>query len=552
AGGQPRWFQMRVTRYVGPGPMRAVVAHEDLTEQRRAQEMLRDSEARLSGIASLAADAIIAVDEQQRIRLFNDGARHTFGYAPEEVRGQPLHLLLPEQVREVHARHFQHFSSSPQVASRRMGTRLFVGGRRKDGEIFPAEVSITRLELGNERVFASVLRDVTEQPRADERQRFLSEVGATLARSLDCTETVQAVARLAVPVLADGCALLLGDGPPGSRIFGAAATQPALEDALREALTQPGPQGCPLGEAVEQALRTGEPVLLPDARLIALPLVVHERRLGILVLVKGAEPPSQGPEEELALLRELAHRASLALENARLYLTAQQAVSMRDETLGIVSHDLRAPLSAISLLCSLIDQYQLPEGDAGLRARDSLRRIRQAVLDMNRLIEDLLAVAKAEGGRLSLDTEPLEIAPLLAQAREVNEPLATEKSLRLELRFAPHLPLVRADRSRVLQVFQNLVGNAIKFTPSGGHILLCAEPADGFVRFSVEDTGRGIEPEYLPHVFDRFWQARHARNAGAGLGLAIVKGIIEAHGGRIHVESRLGQGSTFVFTLPVA
>ncbi|HEX5751386.1 MAG TPA: PAS domain S-box protein [Archangium sp.] len=525
-----------------PSPEGVSVYFRDITEQWRTQEALRHSEAKLSGLVSLAADAIIAVDEEQRIRLFNEGARHTFGYQPEEVMGQSLHLLLPEREREPHAQHFQGFATSAEKASRRMGTRRRVEGRRKDGELFPAEVSITRLELGDERIYAAVLRDVTEQRKREESQRFLAEVGASLARSLDYMETARAVARLVVPALADGCALLLGEGPLEKRQRVVAASEPTWEASMR---------GDSLGEAMEQAVRTGEPVLVPGGRLLALPLVVHERSLGALVLVLGPARQAQGPEE-LVLLRALAHRASQALENARLYVTAQQAITLRNETLSIVSHDLRAPLSAISLLTTLTEQYQIPKGEAGNGARESLGRIRQSVLDMNRLIEDLLAVARLEAGRLSMDMEEVEVALLLTMARETNELLAADKSLRIEVELAPGLSPVRADRVRIHQVLQNLVGNALKFTPAGGLIRLRAEPGEGVVRISVSDTGQGIEPEYLPHVFDRFWQARHARNAGAGLGLAIVKGIVEAHGGRIDVESQLGQGTTFTFTLPLA
>jgi PAS domain S-box-containing protein len=391
-----RW--VRVVAY--PSPEGLSVYFRDITEQRSTQEALRQSEARFSSIIALAAEGIIAVDEQQRICLFNTGAQQIFGYTPQEVMGQPLEVLLTEETRAAHARHFRHFSESPEVASRRMGSRLRVAGRRKSGESFPAEVSITRLELGQERLFAAVLRDVTEQQLAEERLR--------------------------------------------------------------------------------------------------------------------------------------------------------QAVVMRDEVLGIVSHDLRAPLNSIYLLASGVERYVPNQGEQGKRAHEFLRRIHQSVMDMNRLIEDLLAVARLESGRLSLDTEPLEVPPLLAKAQELSEPLATARSLRLEVELAPGLPPVRADRARVLRIFQNLVGNSIKFTPEHGRICLRAEPGEGCVRFHVSDTGRGIDPESLPHVFDRFWQARHAKDAGAGLGLAIVKGIVEAHGGRIHVESRVGEGTTFTFTLPVA
>jgi PAS domain S-box-containing protein len=542
-----RW--LRLVTY--PAPEGLSVYFRDITEQRVSQEALRSSEEKLRGIVSFAADAIIAVDGQQRIRIFNEGARHIFGYTPEEVLGQPLSLLLPETRREVHDQHMRSFAASVEVASRRMGARLCVEGRRKSGEVFPAEVSITRLELGNEQVFTAVLRDITEQRRAEQQQRFLAEVGATLAYSLDFQDTLRAVVKLVVPGLADGCVLTADGGQATGRASAVSAVDPELECSLRDALTQPSGQAGPVGSALEQVARTGEPVVLSEAPILAVPLRIQERMLGVLALVLNC-PARRFGVEEYNLVRALASRAALALENARLYHTAQQAIAVRDETLGIVSHDLRSPLSAISLLSSLIELYQIPQTHEGDRARDSLKRIRQSVGDMNRLIEDLMAVARMEAGRLSLDPEPLEVSRLFSQALEMLEPLAGAKALRLEATRDSRLPPVRADRARVLQVLQNLVGNAIKFTPSGGSIHLRAELDGGWVRFSVSDTGTGIEPDALPYVFDRFWQARHTRHMGAGLGLAIVKGIVEAHGGKIRVESTLGQGTSFIFTLPLA
>jgi signal transduction histidine kinase len=150
----------------------------------------------------------------------------------------------------------------------------------------------------------------------------------------------------------------------------------------------------------------------------------------------------------------------------------------------------------------------------------------------------------------------MSVRHVLEPALEMQRPLAEEKSIALALEYDPafdrEMPLVRADQERVARVFANLIGNALKFTPDGGRVVLRAEGAGAEVRFSVSDNGSGISPEQLPHVFDRFWQARHARRGGAGLGLAIAKAIVEAHRGRLWVESRVGAGSTFSFTLPVA
>jgi signal transduction histidine kinase len=168
---------------------------------------------------------------------------------------------------------------------------------------------------------------------------------------------------------------------------------------------------------------------------------------------------------------------------------------------------------------------------------------------MNRLIQDLLDVARMEAGQLTLERARLAPAELTFEATEMQRPLATSSSLELRLDLAPNLPELWGDRHRLMQVFENLIGNAIKFTPPGGRITVAAAPREREVVFSVADTGRGITPEGLTRVFDRFWQATRVDRQGAGLGLPITKGIVEAHGGRIWVESALGQGSTFFFSI---
>jgi signal transduction histidine kinase len=173
----------------------------------------------------------------------------------------------------------------------------------------------------------------------------------------------------------------------------------------------------------------------------------------------------------------------------------------------------------------------------------------RSVERMNRMIQDLLEVAKLEAGRLGMATRPVDVAALIAEAEETLRPLAAERSIRLESAVARGLPAVTADADRVLQVIGNLVSNAIKFTPAGGRITLAAAHAGDEVRFAVTDTGCGIPSDHLSRVFRRFWQADRTDRRGIGLGLAISEGIVQAHGGRIWVESRVGVGTTFFFTL---
>jgi signal transduction histidine kinase len=232
---------------------------------------------------------------------------------------------------------------------------------------------------------------------------------------------------------------------------------------------------------------------------------------------------------------------------ARLYDDAREAAAAREEVLKIVSHDLRNPLSTIGMAADLI----LESPDEASQER-TVGIIKRTTGRMNRLIQDLLDVAKLETGRLAIEVEPVAVETLRDEAVELLAPLAAECNLSLTAAVEPDLPLVYVDRGRILQVLSNLVGNAIKFTPAGGQITLHVRRDAGAVRFAVIDTGSGIAPDQMQRIFGRFWQAQPSDRRGLGLGLTIAKSIVDAHGGTIGAESRPGEGSEFWFTIPVA
>jgi len=205
-----------------------------------------------------------------------------------------------------------------------------------------------------------------------------------------------------------------------------------------------------------------------------------------------------------------------------------------------VAHDLRNPLSTILLMAGTL-KYRDP---------DAAEVIGRAAARMDRLIQDLLDVALIESSHLTIERARVSTRELISSAVELQRPLVSSSSLELRVAIDPDVPDVWGDRDRLLQVFQNLIGNAIKFTDAGGQITVSEASTDHEVVFHVADTGCGIAPEDLPRVFDRFWQATRAGYQGAGLGLPITKGIVETHGGRIWVESSEGRGTTVSFTIP--
>ena len=247
---------------------------------------------------------------------------------------------------------------------------------------------------------------------------------------------------------------------------------------------------------------------------------------------------------------EIELRMDLA-ERARVEAELQHTVAMRDEVLAIVSHDLRNPVHTIQLSAQfLLDQ--LPADDGPVPVRRQLAIVQRAALQMDRMIGDLLDAASIAAGHLSMEPRSVHASDVLRGACEVLRPIVEEKAIRFACDDEGEGALLRADPDRVLQVLGNLAGNAVKFTPGGGCITLRLRVEDGMAVFSVSDTGQGISPEQLPHVFEQFWQARRSGRQGTGLGLTIAHGIVDAHGGRIGVESTVGEGSTFFFTLPLA
>ncbi len=229
---------------------------------------------------------------------------------------------------------------------------------------------------------------------------------------------------------------------------------------------------------------------------------------------------------------------------------ARSATRAREELLALVSHDLKNPLGIILLSISLMSMTSA--GTDRRRSRKQLDSIKRAAERMNHLIDDLLDTASIDAGTLSIELVQLPVRPLVGDAIDAMQISAASKSLHIECELPDSLPPVLADVGRLQQVFANLLTNAVKFTPSGGKIYVRAELSGDAVQFSVRDTGAGIAEGDLPHLFERFWQAPRTARQGTGLGLSIVQAIVGGHGGRIWVESVLGAGSTFFFTLPVA
>jgi PAS domain S-box-containing protein len=561
----------------------------DVTERRRAEHdraaLAREEAARAEAqrqrtfleavVRQMPGGVLIAEAPSGRIVMHNAEAerilRHPLAYQTSAARYAERRMLRPDgsPIPE---------DEYPLVRVLRTGQALEAletPYRLGDGTLATLRIHAAPVVDGEGRTIAAVasFTDVTQELWRARSEHFLAEVGEVLSSTLDPREVLQHLAKLCAWWLSDYCLVHVEDEEE-VRALGVAHADRTREELVRGLVRRfPIPRDA-AEHPVLRTLRSGEPELFPAvgagdldrlcvdrdhremvqalglASALVVPIRAKGQTLGVISLARTRGEPYA--EREMGLAQELARRAALAVENARLYDRARQAVRARDEVVAVVSHDLRNPLNAVLIASTVLTEYGDPER-LGERDHKQLEIIRRSAEQMTALTQDLLEVSSLESGSVEMNPRPCGCATLLGAADEMFRPVAEEQGVALVVEPPKdELPAVQADYGRVLQVYGNLVGNAIKFTPSGGRVEVGAARAADYVRFWVRDTGPGIEREHLPRLFDRFWQARRGGRAGAGLGLAIAKNIVEGHGGQIWAESTPGQGSTFHFTLPVS
>jgi PAS domain S-box-containing protein len=576
-------IELAITRIPIEGPPVFTGFIRDITARQKAEQAIRDSEERYRGLAEASVEGIL-IHDKGIILDANPAFARLLGYDLSEIIGvNAIDLLASPESREKLLTEMGKRSSGPYE----------VVGVRKDGSQIDVEITARSIAFNGSMVRVAAVRDITDRKalekqereliheqearavaeHAEKRAEFLSEASRVLSMSFDYHTTIAQLARLAVPELADYCAVDVVEGEKGFVRVGFAHSDPAREEEFRAKLTVFHPEDVSLEHPVMKALIRGESTLITDVTetglhaavfneeqfqvlrslnpksLVTVPMMASGKIGGALTLVSSTEG-RRYTIEDVTLAEELGRRAAMAVENARLFDEAELATKARDDMLAIVAHDLRNPLNTIfmssELLLEVVGETEHP------MEHKQLAIVQRAATRMNRLIQDLLDVKRIEGGNLALETRDTDPSSVVSEAIEILRPVAAASSLRLESDVAPDFPLIAVDPPRIQQVLSNLVGNAIKFTPAGGQIVLRANPADGEARFAVVDNGPGIAPDALPHIFGRFWQGKRTDRRGIGLGLTIAKGIVEAHGGRIWVESQLGAGSSFYFTVPLA
>ncbi|HUR81021.1 MAG TPA: HAMP domain-containing sensor histidine kinase, partial [Thermoanaerobaculia bacterium] len=468
-----------------------------------------------------------------------------------------LQTAIEDRLKSIRSTEQANFYLTVFLTILALTSALLVAGLGRQARLMAGEAMQRRLEAEREANEAQSAREAAE--REERRAAFLGAAGQELATSLDHEQTIATLARLIVPNLAEMCVVDIAEQDTTIRRVAIVHRNPEDQERFARVVGRVQEQ---LPETLVRIMQAGEASLVGSASavyeyltgepggagrtIILLPLVSRGQSIGVAGAISAAGRPFTSAD--LPLFGELARRASLAIDNARLYLESQQAVRAREEVLAIVSHDLRNPLSAVTLGSSLLKMSgSLVDDD-----REQVETIEASARRMSRLIEDLLDVTRLEGGK-HLPIEPATVTPaeLLAETEELFRAQAAVASVTMIYECDETMPAVRADHHRIMQVMSNLIGNSMKFTPKGGRISVRAKLVGDEVLFSTSDTGPGIPKENLNDIFSPYWQAKRAERLGAGLGLPIAKGIVEAHGGRIWVESEPGRGTDFYFTLPV-
>jgi PAS domain S-box-containing protein len=556
----------------------------DFISRRHTLLALRESEERFRLMTETAQDAIFTIDEASTITFCNPAVERMFGYAPEELVGKPLAIVVPERFREAHRRGVERYLRTRQKNIPWTGVEL--PALHKDGHEFPCEISFGEWTSGDHTVFTGLARDVTERKRALEQEKSARAEAEAVREQLERRAEEEAAFRHLASALTGAVEMTdvlyeitnrathvtRADGVYVERVVSVGGSQEVevVASAGRGAPTRGLRVSFP-GSMTDEIATDGKPVILADMRsfgrsmapylidtcgeceVLVTPLIADREPLGALVLLNSRSSGRHFREGDIVRARTLGDLTSLALRRVRLMEEereakekAEAAVRVRDETLGIVSHDLRNPLTKIAISADLLADAPPDEQP------ELVETIRSSARQMERLIQDLLDVARMETGKLSVATETVDPEPILREICESNERLAEQKRQRIVCSVHPPLPTVCGDRDRIVQVFGNLLGNAMKFTPERGVITIDARPDGKFVRFSVRDTGPGIPDADIKNVFTPYWQAKKTAHMGAGLGLAIVRGIVEAHGGRVWAENAPGGGAQFSFTIPQA
>jgi PAS domain S-box-containing protein len=533
--------------------------NERRERERALDEMRRLGEVRYQRLAESMPQIVWTADAEGRATYANRRWFEYTGMAPgvmeDEAFRRVIHLddAGPMQSRARAAR--------TQRCDFEMAARF----RRHDGAHRWHLVRVVPVRDGDGDVveWIGTATDVDDRTRAEQGLRFLADASTTMAESLEYRRTLSEVCGLAAPAIADWCVVELRPSVGAAGLFVVAGPTPDATESARARIAEGGRAVTTFFRPGSDAARTDvldlDPVEgTPLAARLVVPLGVRGAEIGTLRLAHGLSGRTFGPLEQ-ALARDLARRIGAAVDNARLYEAAQiertaleAAARTKDEFLAVLSHELRSPLHTTLGWAQMLRTGKLDRATFDM----ALDTIERSVRTQVRLVDDLLDISSIVTGKLRLKVGPVDLAQVIRATVEAVQPAAVAKSIELRIEVPDAGAPMRGDAERLQQIAWNLLSNAIKFTSRNGHIHVALERLDETLRLTVRDDGAGIEPAFLPFVFDRFRQANSSITrtyTGLGLGLSIVRHLVELHGGHCVAESEgPSRGTTMRVELPVA
>jgi PAS domain S-box-containing protein len=518
---------------------------------------------------------MIMVDEQGRIVLANAQTESLFGYTRHELIGEPVERLVPVRFRGHHPHDRAAFFHEPR--SRAMGTGRDLHAVRKDGVEVPVEIGLNPILTEEGGFVLAAIVDITERKRSEEernrllrRLAFLGDIIRSVTSSLHLDTVLQRIVDGAKELCGSDVAVLLAREDASDvlapRYVAGQVHKPDL-DPLRVQLGRgAGGQVLLTRRPFRTADYTHDPRVPADfyplatkrglVALMVVPILIGDRVEGLLN-VENLSPRAFTDEDEEICVR-LADFAAIAIQNAQLFAREQTARAeaeaanrAKDQFLAVLSHELRTPLNVMMGWVRILRGDQLQER----QRTHALEVIERNTRLQAQLINDLLDVSRIIAGKLELDRFPLDLVPVVQDAVDAIRAEAQAKALTLDVELDPTAGEVLGDQLRLQQVVTNLLSNALKFTPTGGCIGVRLQREGPHVCLSVSDTGEGIDPAVLPHIFKPFHQADSTTtraHQGLGLGLAIVRQIVERHGGAVEAQSRgRDRGTVFIVRLPI-
>jgi PAS domain S-box-containing protein len=547
----------------------------NVTASERAERAVR----RLAAIVESSDDAIISKDLNGIVTSWNIAAERVFGYTAAEMIGQSIRLLIPDD------RQNEEDVVLAQVRSGAKVDHFDTIRRRKDGSPIPISLTVSPIRDDRGRIVGAskIARDISERREAErERARLLAEaerhaatterlnhVGAIVAATLDRHEVVQAVTDAATELTTAAFGAFFYNAIDDN---GEADTLYTISGVPREAFSKfPMPRNTKVFDPTFRGVGivrsddiTKDPRYghnpphhgmpaghLPVRSYLAVP-VRHRSGEVLGGLFFGHPAPGRFTEQHERLVAGIASWAAIGLENAELYVGVQEASRLKDEFLATLSHELRTPLNAILGYARMV-KSGIVSPDRMMKAVDTIER---NATSLTQIVEDVLDVSRIIAGKMRLNVQPVQLPRIIRDSVEAFGPAAEAKGLRIETILDAHPAAVSGDPERLQQVIWNLISNAVKFTDRGGTIRVVLESTDRELTLKVSDSGVGIEPAFVPHMFERFRQADGGttrERGGLGLGLGIARQLVEMHGGTIHAHSAgIGQGATFTVRLPSA